>query len=111
MTPRKGNGWLKFKYFVRKNLSFLTIRHFKLQGNFHSSYFHSLKLKLLIRKSLKTLLLKDDFITSFDLENMYFHVKLHPDSVKYFGFCVPDIQGNPVYYQFLVMCYGYRGQI
>ena len=108
MTPRKGNGWLKFKYFVRKNLSFLTIRHFKLQGNFHSSYFHSLKLKLLIRKSLKTLLLKDDFITSFDLENMYFHVKLHPDSVKYFGFCVPDIQGNPVYYQFLVMCYGYK---
>ena len=57
---------------------------------------------------VETLLLKDDFMTSFDLENMYLHARLHPDSVKYFRFCIPDIQGNPVYYQFLVMCFGYK---
>ena len=48
---------------------------------------------------------------SFDLENMYFHVKLHPRSVKYFGLALVDEQGIKQYYQFLVMCYGYSGAV
>ena len=60
---------------------------------------------------IEPMLMQDDFMTSFDLENMYFHVRLHPDSVKYFGFGLPDEFGNMVYYQFLVMCYGFRSAV
>ena len=47
-------------------------------------------------------------MSSFDLENMYFHVKLHPDSIKYFGFSLPGDQGESIYYQFTIMCYGFN---
>ena len=57
---------------------------------------------------VETIILKEDFLTSFDLENMHFHVRLQPESVKYFGFSVPDSSGCGIYYRFLVMCYGYR---
>ena len=60
---------------------------------------------------IEPMLMQNDFMTSFDLENMYFHVRLHPDSVKYFGFGLPDEFGNMVYYQFLVMCYGFRSAV
>ena len=48
-----------------------------------------------------------DFQLVFDLENMYFHFKLHPDHRKYFAFALPDSQDILRYYQFNVMCYGY----
>ena len=35
----------------------------------------------------------NDYMTSFDLKNQFFHIKLHPDYYKYFGFSVPDEQG------------------
>ena len=57
---------------------------------------------------VEPMLKEGDFMASFDLENMYFHVKLHPDSIKYFGFCLPGVQGEPIYYQFTIMCYGFN---
>ena len=49
----------------------------------------------------------NDFQLVFDLENMYFHFKLHPDHRKYFSFALLDSQGILHHYQFNVMCYGY----
>ena len=49
----------------------------------------------------------EDFQLVFDLENMYFHFKLHPDHRKYFSFVLPDDQDQLRYYQFNAMCYGY----
>ena len=60
---------------------------------------------------IEPMLMQDEFMTSFDLENMYFHVRLHLDSVKYFGFGLPDEFRNMVYYQFLVMCYGFGSAV
>ncbi len=31
-----------------------------------------------------------DFLTAYDLKNLFFHVKLHPEMKKFFGFAVPD---------------------
>ena len=57
---------------------------------------------------VEPMLKEGDFMSSFDLENMYFHVKLHPDSIKYFGFSLPGDQGELIYYQFTIMCYGFN---
>ena len=57
---------------------------------------------------VEPMLKEGDFMASFDLENMYFHVKLHPDSIKYFGFSLPGEQGEKIYYQFTIMCYGFN---
>ena len=57
---------------------------------------------------VEPMLKEGDFMSSFDLENMYFHVKLHPDSIKYFGFSLPGDQGESIYYQFTIMCYGFN---
>jgi hypothetical protein len=48
-----------------------------------------------------------DYLTSFDLENQFFHVYLRPEDRKYFGFAVPDEKGQLQFYQFPVMAYGY----
>ena len=47
-------------------------------------------------------------MTSFDFSNMYFHVRLNEDAVKYSGFSWTDSNGDPIYYQFLVMSDGYK---
>ena len=48
-----------------------------------------------------------DFQTCMDLENMFFHVKIHEEHQKFLGFSVPDPStGNPIYFQFAVMIYG-----
>jgi len=48
----------------------------------------------------------NDFMTSLDLENQYFQIRLHPDMYQYMGFSVPDSDGSPVFYVFKVMAYG-----
>ena len=45
----------------------------------------------------------EDWMTSFDLKNQFFHIKLHPDYYKYFGFSVPDDQGVARFYCFTVL--------
>ena len=50
---------------------------------------------------------KNDFQVVFDLENMYFHFKLAPEHRHYFSFSLPDENGELMYFEFLVMCYGY----
>jgi Reverse transcriptase (RNA-dependent DNA polymerase) len=57
--------------------------------------------------SAEQLIEQGDFLTSFDLENQFFHVFLRPEDRKYFGFAVPDDRGNMQYYQFAVMAYGF----
>jgi hypothetical protein len=42
---------------------------------------------------------------------MFFHVKLHPDARKYFGFAVPDADGVMKYYQFTVLVYGFKSAV
>jgi hypothetical protein len=53
------------------------------------------------------LICKDDFMASFDLANQFFHVRLHEDDRKFFGFALPAEDGHMEYYQFKVMAYGY----
>jgi hypothetical protein len=52
-----------------------------------------------------------DFLTAFDLKNMFFHVRLHPEIRKYFGFSVPDESGNLQFYRFAVMVYGLKSAV
>ena len=47
-----------------------------------------------------------DFMTALDLENQFFQVRLHPSMCDFLGFMVPDLDGAPVYYRFVVMPYG-----
>ena len=49
--------------------------------------------------------LPGDFQIVFDLENMYFHFRLHESERKFFAFALPDIHGTTEFYQFNVMCY------
>jgi hypothetical protein len=51
------------------------------------------------------LIAKDDYMASFDLANLFFHVKLHQVDKKFFGFCTT--QEGSDYFQFTVMAYGY----
>jgi hypothetical protein len=53
------------------------------------------------------LLDKGDFQAAMDLENQYFHVRVHPDHQTYLGFKIsnPD-SGEIIYFVFCVMIYG-----
>ena len=51
--------------------------------------------------------LPNDYQIIFDLENMYFHFRLHEDHKQFFAFSIANEQGENVYYTFNVMCYGY----
>ena len=53
------------------------------------------------------LVLPNDYQTIFDLENMYFHFRLHKDHKKFFSFSLSNALGEKTYYTFNVMCYGY----
>ena len=48
-----------------------------------------------------------DYMSVFDLENQYFHVYLHEEVRKYFGFAVEEDDGSETFYQAKVMIYGY----
>jgi hypothetical protein len=41
----------------------------------------------------------------------FFHVRLHPEARKYFGFAVPGKDGIVHYYQFTVMVYGLKSAV
>ena len=49
-----------------------------------------------------------DWQAALDLENMYFHVRIHPNHQKYLGFKIEDENGTPIYYVFSVMIYGLK---
>ena len=53
------------------------------------------------------ILMENDYQTVFDLENMYFHIRLHQDSKKFFGFSLPAEGGGKEYFVFNIMCYGF----
>ena len=55
------------------------------------------------------LLEKGDWQTSFDLENMYFHVKINKDYQKYCGFAIKSPEDDKtIYFLFTVMIYGLK---
>ena len=57
------------------------------------------------------MLMAGDFQSVFDLENMYFHIQLHPDARQFFGFSLPSDNGGKDYFEFTVMCYGYTAAV
>ncbi len=54
------------------------------------------------------LILPGDFMTSLDLENQFFHVRLAPAMRKYLGFAVLATDGSMQYFQYQVMAYGVK---
>ena len=52
-----------------------------------------------------------DYMASFDLKNQFFHVKLHPDMYRFFGFSCPDASGKQCHYQFKVLIYGCKAAV
>ena len=54
----------------------------------------------------ESLLEKGDFLTAFDMESQFFHVKLAEEQRKFFGFTVVSEEGKEEYYQFVVMPFG-----
>jgi hypothetical protein len=52
-----------------------------------------------------------DYMLAFDLKNQFFHVRLHPEARKYFGFTVPDESGQLRICQFTVMVYGLKSTV
>jgi hypothetical protein len=57
------------------------------------------------------LILPGDFMTSLDLENQFFHVRLAPGMWKYLAFAVPAADGSTQYFQYEVMAYGVKPAI
>ena len=57
------------------------------------------------------LLEKGDWQTSFDLENMYFHVRINEAFQKYFGFSITSPEKKILYYIFKVMIYGIKSGV
>ena len=51
-----------------------------------------------------------DFLCSFDLESMYFHVQLTESSRKYFGFTC-KINGQDTFFRFTVMPFGLKNAV
>ncbi len=58
------------------------------------------------------ILVPSDYILAFVLKNQFFHVRLHPEARKYFGFAVlPDESGQLRFYQCTVMVYGLNSAV
>ena len=55
---------------------------------------------------VEELIIPNDFMVALDLENQFFQIRLHPSMSKYLGFMVPDLDGTPMFFHFLVMPYG-----
>jgi hypothetical protein len=53
-----------------------------------------------------------DFQFVFDLEAAYHHVRLHPESYKYVGFCL-DFDGVESFFFFVILVFGLKtaGQV
>jgi len=58
--------------------------------------------------TIEQLIQPGDFMCSFDLKNQYFHVKLAPECYEYFGFTLPNEQGEEEFFHFTVMVYGLK---
>ena len=52
-----------------------------------------------------------DWQTSFDLENMYFHVRIHPDQWKFLGCEIESPSGEKLFFFFKVMIYGIKSAV
>jgi hypothetical protein len=57
--------------------------------------------------STSAMVSKGDYMCVFDLENQFFHVQLAPEVKDYFGFAVPDEEGNESFFRFNIMVYGF----
>ena len=55
---------------------------------------------------VEELVVPNDFMVALDLENQFFQIRLHPSMSKFLGFMVPDLDGTPMFFHFLVMPYG-----
>jgi len=64
------------------------------------------KTKLADLSVSEQLIEEGDFMTVFDLRNMFFHVRLHPNMYRYFGFALPNEEGGEDYYVLKVLVYG-----
>ena len=53
----------------------------------------------------------NQFMASFDLADMYHHVKLAPDQYKYFGFKLLEDDGTFQYYVFTVLMFGFSDAV
>ena len=49
-----------------------------------------------------------DWQATSDVENQYFHVRVHPSQKKYLGFKLQEGNRPPIYYVFNVMIYGIK---
>jgi hypothetical protein len=54
-----------------------------------------------------TLTMKGDFQYVFDLESAYHHLRIHPDSYRFLGFCV-TIEGCEVFFVYIVLVFGLK---
>ena len=70
--------------------------------------FHLLKspTKLADLDTSAILLDRGDWQAALDLQNQYFHVRLHPSNQQFFGFKLSADSGSIEYYVFAVMVYG-----
>ena len=71
-----------------------------------NKHFPKVKTKLDTLNRCDHLISTDCFMTSLDLSNAYFHVRLHKDSRKFMGFQVENEQGEVEFFLALVMMYG-----
>ena len=53
----------------------------------------------------------NQFMTSFDLADMYHHVKLAPEQFKYFGFKLPKEDGTFQCFVFTVLMFGFSDAV
>ena len=72
-----------------------------------NKHIRELNVKLDDLSAAEVLISPGDFLTSFDLENQFFHVKLAPECKKYFGFALPLEGGGEQFFQFNIMAYGF----
>jgi len=68
---------------------------------------HTQDVKLDTLESTEALRQEGNFMEVFDLENQFFHVRLHEEARQFFGFMVEDEEGHERFYRFLIMPYGF----
>ena len=73
-----------------------------------NSYLQSWPAKLANLDSSAHLLDPGDWQAALDLENQYFHVRVHPNHQKYLGCKIIDENGAEQYFVFCVMVYGIK---
>ena len=74
-------------------------------------YIKDQSVRLTNLQEAEKLLEKDDWQTSFDMLNMYFHVRVNEEFQKFFGCQVTSPEGEKIYFIFLVMIYGIKDAV